>query len=203
MSPAVAIWAAIGSGLGAAALTGLFTWLAGARERRLAAIVAERQGREGAYLALLQATTGLLLFGQGLSTTMRARSGVSEGVDVAFRYRKPLDPIELNDRFVSVVQPVLDAQLLVWTHGTQEAIEQADAVVLAANSHLLAVTEMGASVARLRLRAWIPTPEQSQVVEDWMKIVSRARADFVHHIRKELGHAPVVLTIDKMEAAAS
>ncbi|MHB1613833.1 MAG: hypothetical protein ACYCYA_05850 [Actinomycetes bacterium] len=198
------VWSPVVAALGSSALTGGFTWGVSARAQMRAERRAAEHARNDAYLGLLQACTAVFVLAQGLQTTVRFHTGMRGDMNVRLRYWRPLDPLELHDRFAASIGPVLDAQLVVWTFGSQAAIGAADTVVNAATAYLDAATDTSPTTSRAtRWRAWQPSPEQVHELGERLRVLSRARADFVHQIRRELGHDQVMLAIDLKITRAS
>jgi hypothetical protein len=115
--------------LGASALTGAVAfgleWRQ-SRQRERATTAARRQAAYGKLLSV----SGLIGHTAGtLHLTVELRSGLKEGLDVALRHRKPVDPIELMELMRRDLEPLYEAWSEVWLVGTPEAIQIANAVV--------------------------------------------------------------------------
>jgi hypothetical protein len=61
--------------------------------------------------------------------TLRFRSGLKEGFDIALRHRKLLEPFDLVDRLLRDFRPLFTAWSAVWAKGTPAAIEAANQLV--------------------------------------------------------------------------
>ena len=201
MSPVSSSWAPVVAALGAAALTGFFTWRAAAwAQLRAEERESKRHRREG-YLALLNASNLLIALGQGNRALLQARTGVAEGIGILLRMRKPLDVQELMRDYAAALRAILDAQDSLSAVGSQAAVRAGEQVAWAAAEYLGACVGTTPNQKRwLELRGWKPTKRQEQELEKRLRELAQARAAFVHRIREDLGEKPIVLSIDRQEA---
>lgn len=58
---------------------------------------------------MLSRSMAVMTAAQALGLTMKTRSGLGEGVDVAMRLRKPADPMELHDWLAKDMAPLTEA----------------------------------------------------------------------------------------------
>ena len=195
-------WAPVVAALGASILTGFFTWgFSASGQRRADRRDAERRQGEG-YLPILLASNRLVAFGQVLRVMLSARTGVAEGLGVLLRLRKPIDTQDLMGRFATELTAILDAQAALQTVGTQAAVDAGERVVLVATEYLTACGEMTSSQRRwLEIRGWKPTRLQQENLEQKLRELFRARAAFIHVVRRDLDRGPVLLGIDQDEGA--
>ena len=56
-----------------------------------------------------------------MGETMRFRSGLKEGWDIALRHRKPVDPLELPDWMAQDLVPLNEVLSELWTGLTRKA----------------------------------------------------------------------------------
>jgi hypothetical protein len=182
---------AVVAALGASALTALASlgvmwlqhWLQGRADDRSALAASARE--------LLSRSLAVAMRAKTLGDTMKFRSGLKEGWDVAFRHRKLVDPLELHDWMVQDLAPLNAALAEIWTRDDQEGVRLAnDVVQKCANL-------MGVSTAREqadgweRLRVWAAgerwTTETTKAYDDAMRELVRARKDYADHVRARFG----------------
>jgi len=199
--PVSSSWAPVVAALGAAFLTGFFTWGAAAwAQRRADKRESLRHRREG-YQPLLNASNLLISLGFGSRVLLQARTGVAEGIGLLLRIRRPVDSQELQQQYAAALTAILDAQDALSTVGSQAAVETGEQVAMAAANYLSACADMTSNQKRwLALQGWKPTKRQEQELEKRLRELSQARAAFVHRIREDLGEQPIVLSIDRNEA---
>ncbi|MCW2539252.1 MAG: hypothetical protein JWN95_977 [Frankiales bacterium] len=61
-----------------------------------------------------------------MAGTAKLRSGFGEGIDIATRIRKPLDPLQLHDWIAQEFDPLNTAWSEIWTSGDQELVRLVD-----------------------------------------------------------------------------
>jgi hypothetical protein len=179
------IWAPVVAALGASILTtgGLLVrdWLVGKRRRG-----AERLA---AYEELIAQGTLVLQTAAALRLTMKIRSGLIEGWDIALRHRRPLEPLELADRLLRDFQPLLAAWTRVWSIGSVESIPLADELVERCIRLIDVATEKGRGGTALRRylsgERW--TPQQEDALAQAHKDVGDARRRLAELRRSEGG----------------
>jgi hypothetical protein len=144
------------------------------------------RGRAGDRDALANAVTEMLsrslavaMRAQAMAETVRLRSGLSEGVDIAARLRKPLDLFEFHDWMARDMAPLNTAWSAVWTQGDQVMVRLANAP-LSACSDLIGISTatQPAGSYRERLRLYL-------VGERWTE---EQRADS-QRVLEEVAHA--------------
>jgi hypothetical protein len=158
-----------------------------------------RRGRASDEDALRASVQGLLLRSMGVAMraramgeTMRLRSGLKEGFDVAMRHRKLVDLFELHDWMAQDIAPLNAALSEIWTRDNQEGIRLANDVVSSCMDLL------GANVARQqggnsweRIRRWAAgerwTPEMIEEENCAMRELAHARKRYADHARARFG----------------
>jgi hypothetical protein len=181
--------------LGASALTILGSFLVDRSRSQAAAKAAAGEARRLAYMSLLQASVGVVMLTQRFDTIRRFHSGPSAAVNMAVRYWRPLDPLEVFDSAALHVRPMLESQLQVWSRGSQAGIEAGDRVVSAATECLDVLNVAGRRVLldRLGLKRWSPTELQKEQLKAAMRSLTAAQTDLLHVIRNETGELHVTL----------
>jgi hypothetical protein len=127
-----------------------------------------------------------------MGNTMRLRSGLKEGFDIAMRHRKLVDPLELHDWMAQDIAPLNAALTEIWTRDNQEGIRLANDVVnrcmdlLGANT-----TRQQADGGWERLRRWAAgerwTPEMIEESNRAMRELAYARKRYADHARGRFG----------------
>jgi hypothetical protein len=90
-----------------------------------------------------------------LRLAVEVRSGLKEGIDVAFHIRKPIEPFEIDDRLRRDFGPLFEAWSHIWVIGSQEAIKKANRLLDSAVTVLGAGTTRGEEL-RVRLSPFPP-----------------------------------------------
>ncbi len=184
-----AIWAPVVAALGSSSLTTVGILLRdriqGQRDRRASLQAACKQ----AYGQMLTGCAIFMLEVGGVHLAMEVRSGLKEGVDIALRQRKPIDPLELVDRLIAHSQPLFDAWSTIWSVGTPEAIAAANVVMNWSTKALTMHTRPGAARSPLATyvlgQKW--TDEQMQQAQEAMVGLGNARKRLAEIARKEFG----------------
>jgi hypothetical protein len=134
--------------------------------------------------------TGVIVHtSHALHLSIEVRSGVGEGLDVATRLRKPIDPLELDARLREDVVPLYEAWSDVWTVGTQDAVTAANRAVELAGEVVALATPEGAARTRFGARflgeKW--TREQIDAWETAINRLGEARRALASVARREAG----------------
>jgi hypothetical protein len=183
---------------GASALTGLASlgviWVQEARRRR----ARDKAALHTAMLELLSRSMAVAMRGQVMGETMKVRSGLVEGLDVAMHNRKPVDPLELHDWMAQDIVPLNAALGEIWTRCDQEGVRLSNDVVGKCMDLLGASTALQpAQSRRERARKWATgehwTPEMRAAHEHAMKDLAHARKRFADYARSRLGQQAVDL----------
>jgi hypothetical protein len=140
---------------------------------------------------LLSRSLAVAMRARTLGETMKFRSGLKEGWDVAFRHRKPVDPLELHDWMAQDLVPLQAALTEIWTRDSQQGVTLANDVVNKCGEL------MGASTARQmakglgRVRVWAAgerwTPELNAAYDKAMRDLAQARKRYAEHVRARFG----------------
>lgn len=194
-----ASWAPVVAALGASFLTimgsfGLFQ-LQRWRDNRASG----KAAKLAAYGELHARTFTYAQRAQAVGLLKQLRSGITEGLDVSLRHRKPVEIFELYEWLNADLGPIHDAYSKICVIGTQEAIDVATKVVAACGDLLdsaIATDEQRGYWARL-FKGEVRTPEQMQTYEAAVRHLFEKREALAQLIRRETGHAPVVLPIEK------
>jgi hypothetical protein len=186
--------------LGASALTGLASlgvvWFQEWRRGK----ASERDALRASVQELLSRSMAVAMRASTVGETMRIRSGLKEGFDIAMRHRKLLDGLELHDWMAQDLAPLNAALSDIWTRDNQEGVRLANEVVNKCMDLL------GASTARQqvngsleRMRRWAMgekwTPEMLAEYNRAIRELAEARKRYAEHARARLGHAAVELFI--------
>lgn len=189
MSPAeLAVFAA----LGGSALTGMATlgitwfreWLRGR--------AADRDTLGQAITQMLSQSMAVMMTVQAMGQTMRIRSGLGEGLDVATRLRKPADPMELYGWLAKEIAPLNEAWSVIWLRGDQGTIRLANELLNACSEVIGEGTQRQPTAnVGVWLRRWAvgerQTPEMEAELQAAIRTVARARERLAQHARRKLG----------------
>jgi hypothetical protein len=189
---------ALVAALGASALTGLASlgvvWMQEWRRQK----ASDEDALRGAAGELLSRSMAISARAQTLGNTMRLRSGLKEGFDVAMRHRKLMDPLELHDWMAQDIIPLNAALDEIWTRDNQEGIRLANAVVSECTNLL------GVNTARQptsngwdAVRRWAAgdqwTPETTEELNRALRSLAQARKVYAEHVRQRFGLQAVEL----------
>jgi hypothetical protein len=145
--------------------------------------------KRDAYAQLLATSALVVHLADALRLTMAVRSGLSEGVDVTFRIRRPVDPLELYAVFRREFEPMYHAWARVWTVGSPDAVAQANDLVGRAARILDVNTTRGKKHRGLMWwlagEAW--TNDQVESIRREMVAIAEARKRFGELARREFG----------------
>lgn len=164
------VWAPVVAALGASVLTALAALGIAAWQARRASRNDLLASRRSAYARLLSVTGIIVHSAWMLRVTQDIRSGLGEGIDVAFRLRKPIDPIEFDTWMRRDLEPLYGAWSDVWTVGSEEAISIGNQVVELAGEVLGSATRKGE--ARGQVATWaLGEKWTAQQFDEWFDIV--------------------------------
>jgi hypothetical protein len=179
------VWAPVIAALGASVLTtaGLLprdSWIRGHHRST---------ERLAAYQRLLAQSMVAGQAAAALRMTIKIRSGLTEGLDIALHHRRPLDPFDLADRFLRDFQPLFEAQTAVWAKGSQEAIPLANELVDRCIDLIGIATEPGQGGNRLSryLRGEQWTDEQEEAFMKSHRALGESRRRLAELVRREGG----------------
>lgn len=179
--------------VGAAATFGT-VWV---QERRRQAADAAN-ARERAYLDLLTASLSTANRVRTLITTLKVRTGLTEGLSVVAGLRKPVDTFELHDWLDIDFRPLMDAWSRVWVSGTPRGVELGNKVI-DASMQVISVLDMPAPAdTNLRGRVSrtlkrVSTDHLIAEFETQLASLAVARRDMAHLVRSETGRPPAEL----------
>lgn len=185
----MSIWAPVVAALGASGLTGLsgigtIWWQQRRVDRREA-----KAKKEQAYSQLIAHSLSFTIRAGALRNAMQMRSGLGEGIDVATRTRKPLDPLGFHDWFARGTAPINEAWSIIEVIGTPEAVRAATDLMDACADLVGVATQAGEARGKVATAvkglAW--TPEQQKAFDDMTKRVMQERSAFIRVARAEMG----------------
>lgn len=149
-----------------------------------------RDSEQKAYSDLLVASLGYALRFSTLWTTVKARSGLREGVQVALRQRRPVDHIELHNWINLDSAPLLDAWSRSWVYGKPDGI-------LLANRLVDSCLDLMGLLAKIEPTTWrdrgrqlfvgVDTDRLATEREQKVRAVATARGDLATYMRNETG----------------
>lgn len=152
-------------------------------------------GRVGAYLELAGEALTLAMYCDHLRVIMDLRTGLSESFAVGVGGRKPLESMEMMERFQKRFKPVIAAVTKVQAQGEQEGIDAAYRILEAAMDLMEAATARDASrgaFARFVLGER-RSPQQAATFNQALERLGRHRLELVAVARRELGQTTVTL----------
>jgi hypothetical protein len=183
------VWAAVIAALGASALTGLASlgvmWL----QQHLQGKSADRDALQAAVTEMLSASLAVSMRARTMGDAMKIRSGLGEGVDVTFGWRKPLDPLEFHDWMARDMGALGAGWSKVWAIADdQELIRRANALLDASGNIIsVATARMPAATLSERARRLVKgerwTPQMEQEYEDALTALARAREQLAQQAR--------------------
>jgi hypothetical protein len=175
--------------LGASALTGAFGFGAIWWQERKRIRTADLDEKGAAYRGLIARSFSFATRAQVLRTLMQTRSGLKEGLDVAMRIRRPLDPMELHDWIAQDFAALNDAWSAVEIVGSADAVRHSNILLDCCADLLTEATQIGEARGQiatgLKGVAW--TTEQEQALIEARDKVFKARRAFIRVARMELG----------------
>jgi hypothetical protein len=189
MTPAeLAVTAALGASiLTAAASLGVIwlqNWLRGRAEDRDALL--------SAGTSMLSRSMAIMTRAQALGLQMRLRSGLTEGIDVTTRLRRPADALETHDWMAADMAPLNEAWSVIWARGDQETVRLANALIASCGEVIAAATATKPAdnaPARLRRLAagekW--TPELQERFDRAVREVAHSRERLAQYLRRSAG----------------
>jgi hypothetical protein len=188
---------AITSALGASFLTGFASFGVMWIQQRLQSKGSDRAALAASAQELLARSMTVATRSRAMGDTMRFRSGLREGWDVALRQRKPVDSLELHDWMAKDLAPLNAALTEIWTRDNQEGVRLANDVVNKCAALLGASTVRQPAEGLERLRRWAAgeqwTPEMTKAYDDAMRDLVRARKRYADHVRARFGLKAVEL----------
>lgn len=193
-SAEVALVAALGSsGLTGLVALGVFL-LQDGRQRK----AANRSALHSAYAKLLTRSMSVAMRARALGETARFRSGLTEGIDIVTRQRKPVDGLELHDWMAQDLVPLNEALDEIWTRADQEGIRLANDVVSKCADLLGGSTSFSKPTkAWERIRTWAAgvrwTPEMIAENDRSIRALALARKRLAEHVRVQFGRSAVQL----------
>ncbi len=192
------IWVPVVAALGASLLTIIGTFGLQAYRDGGAKQDQRRLERRDAYAQLLATSMTVAYLGGVHHLAMQLRSGLGEGIDIALRIRRPLDPFELGELNLRYLQPLNEAWAHIWAIGSPDAVKAGNSVVDKCAAYFGVVSELGKARtgpwARFRSSKW--TPEQVRKQEAALRELAVARKELAEVTRRELGSLPAQLFLE-------
>jgi hypothetical protein len=184
------IWVPVVSAAGASGLTGFTGFGALAWQQRHIQRSAKSAREAAACRLLIEYSLSFTMLANALRQTAEFRSGVGEGLDLAFGIRQPLDPLVLYDRLAAGFGPISTTWTTIKVSASLETVQLADQLVRACGDLLEVAGEVGIARGRIetRLRGPAWTPDQRRSLQVATELVMSARERFVEHSRKEFGN---------------
>lgn len=187
--------ALIGSILGAAALIAapLLAWWVSARR---AATAAEHDRQHQAYVDLLVASFGVAQRASALLTAAQLRSGLGEGLAVAFRLRKPVDPLELHDWINAGLEPLVEAWSRTWVYGSPQGVMLSNRLLESCQEVMELLNLAGGTGVRQKTRQAVTGINVKDLAAERtkrMRAVAVARRDLAEYMRAEAGRPTAAL----------
>jgi hypothetical protein len=135
---------------------------------------------------------------------MQVRSGLKEGIDVATRLRRPVDPMELHDWLAQDFVPMNQAWSTIQMIGSAEGLRVATNLLDACADLVRIATESGEAHDKLTsaFKGLDWTAEQQNALQETTKRVVKEREALISVARKELGAEIVVLPLGSAEQHA-
>ena len=191
--------------LGASLLTGLSSlgviqWQQRRQERN-----SDHADRFAAYTDLLARSSNFVNRAQAMRQAIVHRTGLTEGVEVTLRNRKPIDTMQLYDWMHEDFDALVNGWTKVWCLGSQQAIDAADALVEACRDVQATVSyEAKEQPYGRRLKSIVVgvrwTEDEEAEFQAALRRSAEQRAVFVQLLRRELGLPPVKLAIERAAA---
>jgi hypothetical protein len=157
------------------------------------------QERAAAYHELTSRSLSFAARANALRNAMQSRSGLKEGVDVTFRFRRPADALELHDWLAKDFEPINNAWSRIQLLGTAAAIDAATQLLDTCADVLGIATSPGRAHGKITSTviglAW--TESQQEELKAANKRVVEEREAFIKVARKELGAEEVILPLQR------
>jgi hypothetical protein len=188
----------ITAALGASLLTGLASlgvvWLQEWRRSK----ARDRAALHTAVTIMLSRSLAFSLRARFLGLQMQLRSGLSEGVDVTLRLRKPADVLDLHDWLAADLAPLDEAWSAIWARGDQEMIWRANDLLSKCRAILdVSTSPAEPGTARERIRRWAIgvrwTPGMQADLDRALEEMAHARKRLADHVRSVFGRDAVEL----------
>jgi len=182
-------WIPVVAALGSSALTGLVAFGLDARRSGQSRLDVLRERRLRAYSQMISRAASLALAAGAMHLTVKIRSGLTEGFDIALRQRKPAEPTELHDWLMKELGPLVKALSEVWIVGTPKAVKAANEVMRMCNMVLNSATKQGE--ARTPLVRFVAGEKWTAAqLESWQADIdglAEARKRLAEIARSEMG----------------
>ncbi len=184
--------------LGASALTGLASLGVVAFQEWRPGKASDQDALHAAVIELLSRSLAIAMRGQAMGYTMKIRSGLKEGFDIAMRQRKLVDPLELHDWMAQDWVPLNAALSEIWARWDQEGIRLANDVAGKAADLLGACTtttpaRSGWEHARIWAAGERWTPEMAADAQRAVQDLAHSRKRLADYARDKLCMARVDL----------
>ena len=157
---------------------------------RRTAKAAEQDRQRQAYVDLLVASFGVAQRAATLLTATQLRSGLGEALDVAFRLRKPVDPLELHDWINVDLSSLADAWSRTWVYGSPQGVARANRLMDACADVIGVLHLVGATGWRQKTRQFVVGIDTKGIAAERakrLKVLAEARRDLAEFMRTESG----------------
>ena len=150
-----------------------------------------KTARSQAYLQLLTRSVTLANRAETLMQTARLRSGLREGLDVAFRLRPAADPMHLHDWLDADLTPAIEAWSAVWMGASPALVAKANVLLACCIDVVAAATTRSEQPAPQRVTEFVVGARvdlgQVERVQTARHALAAARRDFAVLVREETG----------------
>ena len=184
------MWPAIVAAVVVGLFTGPFTLLAVLLQYRATRRDSRDEQKRQAYGRLLAASGAVGMTANTLHTTMTVRSGLGEGLDIALRLRRAVDPMDLHNFMRPDFDALYAAWADVWVVGSPRSVTLANALMQRVGdviaSHTIRGEQRRSAWRRVAGEAW--TAEQRAQMASDLAALAVARRDLADLARTELSY---------------
>ncbi|WP_375504425.1 hypothetical protein [uncultured Jatrophihabitans sp.] len=178
--------------LAAAALTGLSSLGVVWFQERLRGKAEDADALIRVVTEMLARSLAMALRARTLGDAAKLRSGVGEGLDILFRIKKPIEPLELHDWLQQDYGPLNAAWSDILSRGDRKVVTSANRVMIACGVLMSAATDIQPAFgATAKLRRTVAgekwTTEMLGALSAAQKDLEQARKNLIMVARDKLG----------------